>query len=325
MLIDHFQRKHTYLRLAVTDRCNLRCRYCMPEEGIAFAPREQLLTYEEMLRLTALLKVHGLEKVRLTGGEPLARKGIEVLFRGLADQGLRIHLTTNGWLLERFLPLLSSISVKGINISLDSLRSDRFQAITRRDAFPMVWRSLEMALEAGLRVKINMVLMAGVNDDEIFDFALLARDRPLDIRFIEAMPFNAGDGNRSVFIAANDIERRLRGYFPAIQQTQVDPHSAALQYSMPAWLGSIGIIPAYSRSLCGQCNRIRLTPKGTLLNCLYAREGLELLPLLRRGIADDELIELISDYLKTKAVDGHTTEKLAARSGAFESMTTIGG
>lgn len=325
MLTDQFNRKHTYLRLAVTDRCNLRCRYCMPAEGIDFAAKAALLTYEEMLRLTGLLAKYGLNKVRITGGEPLARRDIGFLLKGLAAQGLKIHMTSNAVLLDQHLEQLVNLPLSGLNISLDSLRPERFFEITRRDEFERVWTNLQKALDAGIPTKINMVTMAGTNDDEILDFAALAKEHALSVRFIEAMPFNAGDGNREVYLSAAAIEARLRAAHPRMQLAPTDRNAATNRYVVPGWRGSLGVIPAYSRSLCGQCNRIRLTPKGTLLNCLYAREGLELLPLLRQGCHDEELIQLIEKYLFNKAVDGKETERLAGPSTAYDAMTTIGG
>ncbi|PHI18898.1 GTP 3',8-cyclase MoaA [Lewinellaceae bacterium SD302] len=325
MLSDRFQRKHTYLRLAVTDRCNLRCRYCMPAEGINFAPRQELLTYEEMLRLTGVLKRYGLKKVRLTGGEPLARRGVETLLRGLATQGLSIHLTTNAILLQPFIGLFQDIHVAGLNISLDTLQPERFKTITRRDEFSATWKNLLAALEAGLPVKINCVFMRGVNDDELVDFARLTQHYPIDVRFIEAMPFNAGDGNQDVYISAADIHARLLAALPNLKSAETNFHSATDRYTVPDWPGGIGIIPAYSRSRCGSCNRIRLTPQGELLNCLYATDGLQLRSILRAGGSDEDLIHLINEYLGTKAINGHEAERLAGLNGRFASMTTIGG
>lgn len=324
-MTDSFARKHTYLRLAVTDRCNLRCQYCMPAEGIDFSPRADLLTYEEMLRLTGLFQQDGLKKVRLTGGEPLARKGIETLITQLNEQDLAVYVTTNGVLLDDFSATLKSKKIAGLNISLDTLESEKFFTITRRDNFADVWRNLQMAIDLGIPTKLNMVVMAGINDDEIIPFAELAKTMPIGVRFIEAMPFNAGDGNRSTYLSAAAIEEKLRGTFSELAPEIDDPHAAADRYKVPNWTGSIGIIPAYTRSLCGRCNRLRLTPKGRLLNCLYTQDGLELLPLLRQGIPDDELLELVQAYLNTKAVNGHEAERLSGRANSYASMTTIGG
>lgn len=325
MLTDNYQRKHTYLRLSVTDRCNLRCRYCMPAEGIKFSPKSDLLTYEEMLTLTAALGTQGLNKVRITGGEPLARRNIETLFIGLAEQGLNIHLTTNAVLLEKFIPLFKDLPLAGLNVSLDSLRPERFTKITRRDAFAPTWGNLLQAVESGLPTKINCVFMRGINDGELFDFARLTQQYPIDVRFIEAMPFNAGDGNEEQYISAKEIHHRLLDEFPDLVVEEINPFSATDRYRIGDWPGGIGIIPAYSRSRCGSCNRIRLTPQGELLNCLYATRGLQLRPLLRSGINEKDLIELIQEYLLAKAVNGHEAERQSGIHGQFASMTTIGG
>ncbi|MEM9837126.1 MAG: radical SAM protein, partial [Bacteroidota bacterium] len=213
----------------------------------------------------------------------------------------------------------------GINISLDSLHPERFFQITRRDDFAKVWDNLEKMLELDIPTKLNMVVMAGVNDDEIIDFALLAQEKKLSVRFIEAMPFNAGDGNRSTYLSAAAIKAKLLEAFPTLYTQPLDPNAATDRYHVPGWEGSLGIIPAYSRSLCGRCNRLRLTPKGELLNCLYTQKGVALLPLLRQGATDEELLELIQAYLFTKAKDGHEAERLAGQATAYASMTTIGG
>ena len=324
-LHDHHGRQTTYLRLAVTDRCNLRCRYCMPAEGIDFAPRAELLTFEEILRLSEVLAGLGVNKVRLTGGEPLSRRGLPDLVHGLGKIFPHLAMTTNGILLEPHLDGLIADGLTNYNLSLDTLDPERFFAVTRRDEFAGTWRALELLLARGVRTKINVVVLRGTNDDELLDFVELTRDRTLDVRFIEAMPFNDGDGNHHLFLSAAEMHRRILAAYPTLAPATDDPHASTLRYRVPGFAGGVGIIPAYSRSLCGSCNRLRLTPKGTLLNCLYATKGLELRPLLRAGASADDLTGLIVDFVRGKHKDGWATERLEQTGGVFASMTSIGG
>lgn len=325
LLLDKFGRQSTYLRLAVTDRCNLRCRYCMPAQGIAFSAREELLTFEEILLLAEVLASLGVRKVRLTGGEPLSRRDLPELVRGLGQYFPEMAMTTNGILLPQHLDTLIGHGLRHYNLSLDTLRPDRYQAITRRDAFAATWSALEDLLARGVKTKLNVVVLKGTNDDELADFVALTRERTLSVRFIEAMPFNNDDGNHHLFLSATEIHQRIQAVWPDLAPRPADSPTSALQYAVPGFRGDVGIIPAYSRSLCGSCNRLRLTPKGTLLNCLYATQGLELRPLLRAGCSATELADLIVTFVKGKHADGHETERREQSSGVFASMTSIGG
>ncbi|MGB3800287.1 MAG: GTP 3',8-cyclase MoaA [Lewinella sp.] len=324
MLLDQHGRQIKYLRLAVTDRCNLRCRYCMPEEGIAFAPREALLDYDEILFLTGVLAKMGVEKVRLTGGEPLVRRELTSLVAGLGKQFPKLAMTTNGILLPRYLEELMSHGLRTYNLSLDTLRPDRFEQITRRDNFDGTMAALHMLLDAGCRTKINVVVMRGINDDELIDFVEMTRDKEMDVRFIEAMPFNDDDGNHDVFLSYDAMRLRLMERYPNLEKHEQQGGSA-VTFQVPGYRGRVAIIPAYSRSLCGTCDRLRLTPRGTLLNCLYSTQGLELLPLLRSGISEKDLESLVRDYVYGKYATGHETERREQQGNIFASMTSIGG
>ncbi|PPK86117.1 cyclic pyranopterin monophosphate synthase subunit MoaA [Neolewinella xylanilytica] len=324
MLLDQHGRQIKYLRLAVTDRCNLRCRYCMPEEGIAFADREALLTYDEILLFCGVLAEMGVEKVRLTGGEPLVRRELTTLVAGLNKQFPKLAMTTNGLLLPRYLDELMEHGLRTYNLSLDTLRPERFERITRRDNFAGTYNALEMLLERGCRTKINVVVMRGINDDELYDFVELTRDNDLDVRFIEAMPFNDDDGNHDVFLSYDSMRLRLLERYPDLSQNERQGGSA-VTFSVPGYRGNVAIIPAYSRSLCGTCDRLRITPRGTLLNCLYSTRGLELLPLLRSGIDRDDLATLIREFVYGKYASGHETERREQQGNIFASMTSIGG
>ena len=325
MLKDQHNRQTTYLRLAVTDRCNLRCRYCMPAEGINFAARKELLTFEEILFLAETLASLGVNKVRLTGGEPLSRKGLPSLVEGLGQIFPQMAMTTNGILLPPVLDELIGYGLKHYNLSLDTLREDRFFTITRRDDFGGTWNALESLLERGVKTKINVVVLKGTNDDELADFVGLTQDRLLDVRFIEAMPFNDDDGNHHLYLSHQEMLANIKERYPNISPDQGEANSSSVAYRVPGFLGTVGIIPAYSRSLCGTCNRLRLTPKGTMLNCLYSTKGIELLPLLRQGIGQQDLADLITEFVLGKHKTGHDTQRLEQTGDVFASMTSIGG
>ena len=297
----------------------------MPAEGIAFAPRADLLTFEEIVRLSEVLAGLGVNKVRLTGGEPLSRRGLPDLVERLGPLFDQLAMTTNGVLLPPHLERLIEGGLTNFNLSLDTLRPDRFFEITRRDEFMATWRALELLLAKGLRTKINVVVMAGQNDDELLDFVALTKDRRVEVRFIEAMPFNEGDGNRHLFLSAPAIRQHILSGYPDLTADGGDRHASALRYRVPGHLGTVGIIPAYTRSLCGTCNRLRLTPKGTLLNCLYATKGLELRALLRSGVSNADLVDLFKAFVAGKHRDGHLTERLEQSGRNFAAMTSIGG
>lgn len=297
----------------------------MPAEGIDFARRQDLLTFEEILYLSEVLAKLGVNKVRLTGGEPLSRKGFPTLVKGLSEHFPHLAMTTNGILLPPVLDELLSYGLRHYNLSLDTLREDRFFEITRRDDFAGTYRAMEELLARGIRTKINVVTMKGTNDDEIGDFVELTKNAALDVRFIEAMPFNDDDGNRKLYLSHQDILEIIRKSHPEIAPIQGENNSSSVAYQVPGFKGTVGIIPAYSRSLCGSCNRLRLTPKGTMLNCLYSTKGIELLPLLRQGISQEDLASLITDFVKGKHKTGHDTQRLEQAGDVFASMTSIGG
>jgi len=293
----------------------------MPAEGINFSERAELLTYEEIVRLAHVFRSLGVNKVRLTGGEPFVRKDIDQLLRSLSEIFPAVHITTNATRLD--VPLLKEIGISGLNISLDSLNRDKFFMITRRDESIKVMANIYECIEQKLPIKINMVVMRGVNDMEILDFVDFGIKHGVEVRFIEAMPFNEGDGNRDVFISAIDMLELIQTKHPqAFQYDDLKP-SSAIHYKVGD--ARFDIIPAYSRSLCGTCNRIRLTPKGELLNCLYSQSGTELRDLLRNeNVSDLEITEVIQQSVFHKLKNGFEAEK-EMTSNVFRSMTTIGG
>ncbi len=324
---DKQGRTINYLRLGLTDRCNLRCTYCMPEEGINYLPRRELLSYEELLRLIRLLSKNGITKIRITGGEPFVRKGIMEFLHALRQirEVQKIKLTTNGSLIEPFLPDLKKLDITSVNLSLDSLRAERFADITRRDTFKSVMQAFQRMLEMGFQIKINAVVMADKNTDEIVDMAMLAKEEPIEMRFIEEMPFN-GQGLR---LPESDwdhlrILQHLREHIPGLKKIPSGPNATAVRYTAPGFKGSIGIIAAWSRTFCGSCNRLRLTPKGTLRTCLYDTGTFNLRDLMRAGATDEQLLRAIQEALLHRAANGFEAE---ARSTSFrnESMAEIGG
>ncbi len=324
MLLDNHGRTVDYLRIAVTDRCNFRCRYCMPEEGIDFLPKEDLLSYEELRRLGHVFKDLGIKKVRITGGEPFVRKDLKVLLREYSTLFPSINITTNGTLIHHHWPLLEEIALKGLNISIDSLKEGKFNQITRRNDYHLVMNNILTAREKGLPVKLNCVVMKAVNDDEIVDFIEFGQKNDIQVRFIEAMPFNADDGNKSSFLSSTDIIDIIEDEYGDLEKINSETPSSSTKYRNQNLTVPIGVIPAYSRLLCGTCNRIRLTPQGKILTCLYASDGIDLLSIVRQGASDEEIKEWIKSSVKNKEKDGFVEESKRSDK-IFQSMTTIGG
>jgi molybdenum cofactor biosynthesis protein A len=326
-IIDNHGRSVTYLRLAVTDRCNLRCFYCMPEEGISFAEKSALLSFEEMLRLARLLKEQGVNKVRITGGEPFLRKDLMAFLRQLAGIGFdKISITTNGTLIMRHLYELEALGIRSVNYSLDTLDPARFLEITRRDVFAEVWGGLMELVRRDFEVKVNMVVMEGRNDMDILPMARLAAEYPVDVRYIEEMPFNGDSHYQGIRWTHAAILETIQREYPDVRPQPFVPGSTSFLYTIPEFKGNIGIIPAYTRSFCGTCNRLRITPTGMLKTCLYDQGVFDLRTILRAGASDAQVTEAILDACRHRARDGWEAEK--QRPGmplGFESMATIGG
>ena len=328
-LLDNHGRPVNYLRLAVTDRCNLRCFYCMPEEGIKYLPKKALLTYEEMERMVRVLAAMGVNKVRITGGEPFVRNGL-LYFLGRLGQipGIdALHLTTNGVLTAPHVTELKVIGVRSVNLSLDTLDRDRFRHITRRDELPKVLDTLFGLLANGIEVKLNVVVMEGKNTGDILPMAELTRQYPVSVRFIEEMPFN-GEGNRFAGFTWNyrRILEELKAHYPALYKLADEPNATACEYGIPGHPGRLGIIAAFSRSFCGTCNRIRITAQGLLKTCLYDDGVLDLRKLLRTGATDEQLTLAFRAAFSRRAKDGFEAEaRRSSHQPASESMSTIGG
>ena len=322
-MFDSTRRDIHYLRLSVTDLCNLRCRYCMPD-GVEKLEREAVLTYEEFLRLAALFAQCGIDTVRVTGGEPLVRKNVAQLVAGLkAIPGIRkVTMTTNGILLAQQLPALLAAGLDSVNISLDTLRPEVFRQITARDEFAAVQAGLQAALESGIPVKLNCVPQAGVNEGELEDLAALAENRPLQVRFIEMMPI--GYGAAMPCISGPEMRQRFARRWPELQPLTEAAFGdgPAVYYTVPGWQGSIGFIAAVHGKFCASCNRVRLTSQGFLRPCLASEAGCDLRALLRSGADDTQLLAAIRETIWAKPREHHFEDSSMP---ATRGMYRIGG
>ncbi len=316
------------MRLAVTDRCNLRCAYCMPAEGLAWRPRKELMSYEELIRLCTLLANMGINKFRITGGEPFVRKDMMGFLQQLSSvQGVHeLTLTTNGVLTAPLIPEFKKIGIRSVNLSLDTLNRERFLSITRRDELPQVMNTFEELLRHDIQVKINAVVMSGKNEEDIIELARLTKDLPVHVRFIEEMPFN-GSGQSSVLYWDHlRILERLKEAFPSLRKIPDAPFATARHYQAEGYRGQIGIIAAYTRSFCGSCNRLRVTADGGLKTCLYGDPVFNIKEKMRKGMDNGELRDALLLAVSGRARDGWEAEKQSkAGSELFSSMATIGG
>jgi len=328
MLFDNHNRPISYLRVAVTDRCNLRCFYCMPQEGIRYVPKKDLLTFEEIERLVRLMASMGISKVRVTGGEPFVRSDLMKLLATLtAIPGIeQVHLTTNGVLTTPFVPELKAMGIASVNLSLDTLDSRRFHEITRRDEFAKVWNTFEELLKYSIPVKVNAVVMDGKNIEDLIPMAELTRQHPVSVRFIEEMPFN-GEGQHYPVLkwTHTKILSVLKEAFPGLVSKPAEPSATAAAYHIPGHRGDIGIIAAFSRTFCGTCNRIRLTALGDVKTCLYDHGVVNLRDLIRSGRTNEDLKDTLLQVISHRPKDGFEAESRRGNLALVESMSTIGG
>lgn len=291
-LVDRFGRGHSYLRISVTDRCNLRCAYCMPAGGIDWKPRQELLSFEEILRVARVMVGMGVTKIRLTGGEPLVRSNLDVLIGQLAAlDGLEcLAMTTNGLLLKPRAARLKALGLQALNVSLDTLQRKRFAEITRLDAFDEAMGGLRAALDAGFdTLKLNVVVMAGVNDDEILDFVDFAADRPLNVRFIEYMPFKDNRWQPQAVLPWLEMKRRIETRYRLLPLS-AGPGAVAKDFRLAGHSGTVSFITSMTDSFCASCNRLRITADGQLKSCLFHPAEVSLRDVLRAG-ADDAMLE----------------------------------
>ena len=326
-LRDKFGRKISYLRLAVTDRCNLRCQYCMPAKGIDIVDRKELLSYKEMYRITRVLSELGVNKVRLTGGEPFVRKDFVNFLESLSfnDKLDEINITTNGALISNYIDKLEALNINAINLSIDSLHKEKFATITRRDVFENVFDTFEKLERSKLKLKLNVVVQSGFNTDEIIDFVELSKEKDIAVRFIEEMPFN-GKGQRAMdeLWDFNKIINHIKNHFQEVESVISKKSSTSKNYKIPNYKGTFGIIPAFTRTICNDCNRIRITATGMFKNCLFDGGVFNVRDFIRNGASDDELKELFIKTVHHKPENGFIAE--ANRGNDIsESMSTIGG
>jgi len=324
-LCDPQGRRLDYLRLAVTDRCNLRCRYCMPAAGIDLAVHRDVLTLAEMFRLGTIFANLGVRKFRVTGGEPLVRKGVVELLAGLHQlpTAPEVLITTNGLLLAQNLDALQAAGLKRVNLSLDSLDRETWQKITRRQGHDIVLAAIEQILQRGLALKINVVVLPGWNDHEVPDFVALTRDRDLSIRFIEPMPFDGGGKPLAATISGPEI-RDLIGTRFALEPVANAEGAVDKLYTVPGHRGTVGIIEGHSRTFCGSCRRLRVDARGRLRTCLYGRPQVDLRAMVRAGATDDQLVTAIRAAVGRRLEDGIAAEQDSKLCG-LESMASIGG
>lgn len=323
-LVDKYGRVATDLRISVTDRCNFRCTYCMPAGGIAWKPQDEILSFEEITRLVRIFVDLGVEKVRLTGGEPLVRRDIESLIELLNEIPVpELAMTTNASMLRQKARTLADAGLQRINVSLDSLRRERFEAVARFDGLDRILDGLDAAKEAGLDpIKINCVVMRGINDDELIDFAAFSRQTGFHVRFIEFMPLDGDSAwDKSKVVSLEEIVETISARYPLAEG---DLRGPAAQYRFKDEApGSIGVIASVTRPFCESCNRVRLTAEGQMLACLFALADTDLRSLLRSGATDSEISAAIRSTVEAKWAGHAIGNKDFIRPA--RSMSMIGG
>lgn len=331
-LVDRFGRVARDLRISITDRCNFRCSYCMPEEGMQWMPRDELLTYEEIHRIAKIcVERYGFTGIRITGGEPTVRAHMPVLISKLAELDVDLSITTNGASLGLIAGDLKAAGLRRVNVSLDSLQPERFASITRRDALERVVDGIDAAVAVGLGpVKVNCVLVKGVNDDEILDFATFGRDHGVEVRFIEWMPLDGGgEWAADRVVPAGEVVSAIDGAFPIVPDSEAAAGGAqrdsapAERYVYSDGKGAVGVIASVTRQFCDSCDRIRLTADGKLRNCLFAVREADLRSVLRSGGSDDDLAAVLEDEVGRKWA-GHSIGKVTFIRPE-RSMSQIGG
>ena len=325
-LIDRYGRVHEDLRISVTDRCNLRCVYCMSEEGMTFLPRSELLSFDEIVKIARVAHTLGVTAIRLTGGEPLVRKGLASLIAQLSEIGFDdLALTTNGMQLATLAPKLADAGLKRVNVSCDSLKADRFESIRRRGDLATVLGAMDAAEAAGLNpVKVNVVLLRGNNEDEILDFAAFARQTGRVVRFIEFMPLDAqGQWDRTQLVPGHEIFERINEAWPLEAVGDLDGPAPAERFRFVDGHGEIGLISSVTQPFCGTCNRLRLTADGSIRNCLFSDDEYSVRDILRANVGDREIENLLRRAVWAK-FPGHAINEPSFLRPA-RSMSMIGG
>jgi len=297
MIIDSYNRVHNYLRISLTDNCNLRCFYCMPEEDYEFTPHAQLMQVGEIESLARIFVAEGVNKIRLTGGEPLVRKDAAEIIRMLSKLPVQLTMTTNGTRIHEFIDVLKQANIHSLNISLDTLQAEKFQLVTRRDQFKRVYDNIQLLIRNDFHVKVNMVAMRGFNDSEINDFVEWTRNEPVHVRFIEFMPFSGNRWTSNKVFTWKEILSVIEEKYSFLP-LQGDKHDTAKKYIVPGHKGTFAVISTMSDNFCGNCNRMRLTADGKMKNCLFSDGETDLLGALRRG---EDVLPLIHQNIRAKA------------------------
>ncbi|WP_438425867.1 GTP 3',8-cyclase MoaA [Aquimarina macrocephali] len=299
ILTDTFGRKHNYLRISLTERCNLRCTYCMPADGIQLSPKDHLMTYEEIYTIAKEFVSMGVTKIRLTGGEPLIRKDAALIMEKLSSLPVQLTLTTNGVIVDRFIDHFKKCGIKTLNVSLDSLDTKKNKEITRRSYFEKVYQNIILLVKEGFQVKVNCVLMKDFNDDEVIDFINLSKNLPVHVRFIEFMPFDGNQWNMERLVSLQEILTKVHSNFKEneVIKLQDAPNDTTKSYQIKGYQGTFAIISSVTNPFCDGCNRIRLTANGQIKNCLFSSKESDLLTTLRAG---ESIIPIIQKAVQTK-------------------------
>jgi molybdenum cofactor biosynthesis protein A len=326
---DNHGRAHNYLRISITEHCNLRCTYCMPAEGIALTPRAHLMTAEEIVTIAKTFVKLGVTKIRLTGGEPLVRKDAKIIIEQLGKLGVELTLTTNGILVHEFIDTFKEAGITTLNVSIDSLKKDKFNQITRRNYFEKLIENLDLLEVNGFNVKLNIVVIKGFNDNEIIDFIELTKDRNIQIRFIEFMPFDGNQWNKEKLVSYAEILSQVNTFYSkeSVERTQDKPNDTAKNHKVLGYQGSFSVISSVTNPFCSTCNRIRLTADGKLKNCLFSNTETSLLDTLRAGESIEPLIfqNIKSKHAMRGGMDNDTKFQNPLLFSQNRSMIKIGG
>ncbi|CAL2057894.1 GTP 3',8-cyclase MoaA [Tenacibaculum sp. 190524A05c] len=329
ILEDDFGRNHTYLRISLTEKCNLRCTYCMPINGVPLTPKSNLMTSTEVFEIAKIFADSGVNKVRLTGGEPLLRKDFPEIVKNLSKLNVKIALTSNAVLIDRYIDDLKQYGINDINVSLDTLATDKFLHIAKRDQFKKVYDNLILLVKEGFKVKVNVVLIKGFNENEIVDFIKLTKDLPISIRFIEFMPFDGNKWEKDKMISYQEVMGFVEQGFDknVIERIEDAKNDTAKNYKIKGYQGSFGVISSVTNPFCDSCNRIRLTADGKLKNCLFSSTETDLLTQFREGKSITPIIQKVIRQ-KHKMRGGMDSLKKLENPDLHQqnrSMITIGG